>query len=162
MGSPNGYLMTAGQILTPWLRQSGVQHHLQEWRLQTGWAGIAGHLVATHSRPLRLRHQHLTVAVESPAWLHQLRYLEPMLLTQIQRAFGPELVTELRWVVGPVTDESQRPSSQASPTWSAVPLTPETEAVITDAMAPLKDPAIATVARRLLQKALTVAPTAPR
>jgi hypothetical protein len=154
--------MTAGQILTPWLRQSGVQHHLHEWRLQTGWAGIAGHLAAAHSRPLRLRHQRLTVAVESPAWLHQLRYLEPMLLTQIQRTFGPELVTELRWVVGPVIDDSQRPSSQASPTWSPVPLTPETEGVITDAMASVKDPDIAAVVRRLLHKALTTAPTATR
>ena len=154
--------MTAGQILAPWLRQSGLQHHLLERRLQTEWAAIAGQLAATHSRPLHLRRQRLTVAAESPAWLHQLRYLEPMLLTQIQRAFGPELVMELRWVVGPIIDEAQRPSLQAPPVWSSVPLTAETEAAITDAVAPLKDPAVAAVARRLLQKAMTAAPAAPR
>lgn len=157
MGSP----IRAGQILAPWLQQSGVQHHLREWRLQTEWAGIAGHLVATHSRPLRLSRQRLTVAAESPAWLHQLRYLEPMLLAQIQRVFGPELVTELRWVVGPVVDDAQRSSPQALPTWSPIPLTPETSALINDAMVPLKDPAVAEAARRLLQKALTAAPAAP-
>jgi len=150
--------MRAGQILAPWLQQSGVQHHLHEWRLQTGWAGIAGHLVATHSRPLHLRHQRLTVAAESPAWLHQLRYLAPMLLTKVQGVFGPDLVTELRWVVGPVVDDAQRPSPQALPTWALIPLTPETDALINDAVAPLKDPVLAAVARRLLHKALTAAP----
>jgi len=148
----------AGEILAPWLQQSGVQHHLTERRLQTEWAAIAGHLVATHSRPLRLARQRLTVAAESPAWLHQLRYLEPMLLTKIQRAFGPELVTELRWVVGSVVDDGQRPSSLAHPAWTPVPLTPEADALITDAVAPLKDPAVAEAARRLLRKALTAGP----
>jgi len=152
--------MTAGQILAPWLQQSGVQHHLRERRLQTEWAAIAGQLVATHSRPLHLRHQRLTVAVESPAWLHQLRYLEPMLLTQIQRAFGPELVTELRWIVGPVGDDGRHPA-QTTPTWSPVPLTPETDALISKAMAPLKDPGVAEAALRLLHKALTRLPIGP-
>jgi hypothetical protein len=153
--------MRAGQILTPWLQQSGVQHHLRERQLQTEWAEIAGYLVATHSRPLHLRHQRLTVAAESPAWLHQLRYLAPMLLTKIQRAFGLELVTDLRWVVGPVVDDSPRPT-QALPTWSPVPLTPETDALINDALVPLKDPAVAEAARRLLRKALTASPAARR
>jgi hypothetical protein len=146
--------MKAGEILAPWLQQSGVQHHLRERRLQTEWAVIAGHLVATHSRPLRLRHQQLTIAAESPAWLHQLRYLEPMLLAQVQRAFGPDLVTELRWVVGPVVDGLSNPS-QVSPPSSAAPLSPETDALIRDAVAPLADPAVAEAARRLLRKALS-------
>jgi hypothetical protein len=157
---PQKYPMTAGQILAPWLQQSGVQHHLRERRLQTEWAAIAGHLVATHSRPLRLRRQQLTIAAESPAWLHQLRYLEPMLLAQIQRAFGPDLVTELRWVVGPVVDVTSDPP-RVSSTRPAAPLTPETDKLIRDAVAPLTDPAIAEAARRLLRKALSRQPGNP-
>lgn len=152
--------MKAGEILAPWLQQSGVQHHLRERRLQTEWAAVAGHLVATHSRPLRLRRQQLTVAAESPAWLHQLRYLEPMLLTQIQRLFGPELVTELRWVVGPVVDAPSNPS-HASSSQPAAPLSAETDELIRDAVAPLADPAVAEAARRLLRKALSRPPGGP-
>ena len=156
--------MTAGQILAPWLQQSGVQHHLRERRLQTEWAAIAGQLAATHSRPLHLRRQRLTVAAENPAWLHQLRYLEPMLLVQIQRLFGPELVTELRWVVGPVTpatDDAARVSRQAVSSPSPMMPAPEVDALINDAMAPLKDPAVAEAARRLLRKALSRSPIRP-
>lgn len=97
MASP----MKAGEILAPWIRQSGLQPRLLERRLRIEWPAIAGALIATHSQPLRLRHRRLTVAVESPAWLHQLRYLEPTLLEQLRRAIGPDAVTELRWVVGP-------------------------------------------------------------
>jgi hypothetical protein len=152
--------MTAGQILAPWLQQSGVQHHLSERRLQTEWAAIAGHLVATHSRPLRLRHQLLTIAAESPAWLHQLRYLGSMLLAQIQRTCGPDLVTELRWVVGPVVDASITPTD-AAPTQPATPLSPETDRLINEAVAPIADPALAETARRLLRKALRRPPSGP-
>jgi predicted nucleic acid-binding Zn ribbon protein len=152
--------MKAGEILAPWLQQSGVQHHLRERRLHTEWAMIAGHLVATHSRPLRLRRQQLTIAAESPAWLHQLRYLEPMLLAQVQRAFGPDLVTELRWVVGPVIDVTST-SLQVASTQPEEPLTPETDTLIRDAVALLSDPAVAEAAHRLLRKALSRLPGIP-
>jgi hypothetical protein len=150
----------AGEILAPWLQQSGVQHHLTERRLQTEWAAIAGHLVATHSWPLRLRHQQLTIAAESPAWHHQLRYLGSMLLAQIQRTCGPDLVTELRWVVGPVGDGPSSPPP-VSPGPTEAPLSPETDEWIHNAVAPLTDPAIAEAARRLLRKALRRSSTSP-
>jgi len=144
--------MKAGEILAPWLQQSGVQHHLRERRLQLEWAAIAGQLAATHSRPLRLRRQQLTVAAESPAWLHQLRYLEPMLLAQIQRAFGADLVTELRWVVGPVVDAPTvlLPPESAQ---AAAAVSSELDRLIQDTVAPIADPSVAEAARRLLTKA---------
>lgn len=149
--------MKAGEILAPWLQQSGMQHHLRERRLQTEWAAIAGQLAATHSRPLRLRRQQLMVAAESPAWLHQLRYLEPMLLAHIHRVFGPDLVTELRWVVGPVVDLTPD-SPREAPPLSAEPLSEEAGALIRDAVASLADPSVAEAARRLLCKALSRQP----
>jgi hypothetical protein len=147
-------LMKAGAILAPWLQQSGLSHRLLEQRLQLDWAAIAGHLIAQHSRPFRLRHRKLTITVESPAWLHQLRYLEPTLLEQIHRAIGPKLVSELRWVVGAVStpelsDQLGVPSASAPP-----PLSAEAQATIDAALAPLGDPAIAEIARRVMQKAL--------
>ena len=144
--------MKAGEILAPWLQQSGVQHHLRERRLQLEWAVIAGQLAATHSRPLRLRRQQLTVAAESPAWLHQLRYLEPMLLAQIQRAFGADLVTELRWVVGPVVDAPTVPPPPES-AQAAAAVSAELDRLIRDTVAPIVDPSVAEAARRLLTKA---------
>jgi len=148
-------LMKAGAILAPWLQQSGLSHRLLEQRLQCDWAAIAGHLIAQHSRPLRLRHRKLTITVESPAWLHQLRYLEPSLLEQIHRAIGPKLVGELRWVVGAVSTpelpDQPGGSSSADPPQT---VSPEMQLLIDGALAPLADPAIAEIARRVMQKAL--------
>jgi hypothetical protein len=152
--------MKAGEILAPWLQQSGVQHHLRERRLQLEWAAIAGRLAATHSRPLRLRRQQLTVAAESPAWLHQLRYLEPMLLAQIQRAFGADLVTGLRWVVGPVVDAPTAPP-QPDPTQATAAVSSEFDRLIQDTVAPITDPSVAEAARRLLTKAWSRSPGGP-
>ncbi|MEW6325444.1 MAG: DUF721 domain-containing protein [Nitrospirota bacterium] len=145
-------LAKAGEILAPWLRQSGVQHHLLEQRLQLDWAEIAGALVATHSRPLRLRQRQLTVAVESPAWLHQLRYLAPMLLEQIRRSVGPDVVAELRWVVGlPASSALSDSREQPEP---ARPLSAEAQRTIAAALEAVRDPELAERARRLLEKAL--------
>lgn len=153
------FLTKAGEILAPWLKQSGVQHHLLERRLQADWAAIVGTLISTHTRPLRLRQRRLTIAAESPAWLHQLRYLEPALLEQIRRAAGPEAVTEVRWVVG-LPDSSAAASfdrsnarTEAAP--AAAPLSAEAQTVMAAALAALHDPAITGSVRRLMEKALS-------
>jgi hypothetical protein len=156
------WLMKAGKILAPWLEQSGFRHHLAERRLQTQWVSIAGHLMAAHSQPLRLRHHRLTIAVESPAWLHQLSFLQPLLLEQITRAIGTGLVTELQLVVGPI--ESPLPNDPGSPVFGAPsrpspPLTQEAAALITTAVTPLQDPAMAQLVRRLMEKALASTPS---
>lgn len=158
-----GFLTKAGEILAPWLRQSGVQHHLIERRLQTEWAAISGSLIATHSRPLRLRQRRLTLAAESPAWLHQLRYLEPTLLEQIRRVVGPDVVTELHWVVG-LPDAAMSSGHTGSETGAAPgrPLSAEDQAMMAAALELLHDPAIAESARRLMEKALSRAPAPPR
>src|SRR5262245_45469083 len=127
------FLTKAGEILGPWLRQSGVQHHLLEQRLQDDWAAIAGVLVAQHSRPLRLRQKRLTIAVESPAWLRRVRFLEPTLLEQIRRTAGLEAVTEVRWVVGlPDASASSDRSNGRSEAAPPRPLSPEAQTIMTN------------------------------
>lgn len=145
-------LMQVGRILAPWLQQSGLQHALIERQLQARWAAVAGQLVAAHSRPTRLRHGRLTVAVESPAWLHQLSYLQPTLLEQLRRAFGAAAVTDLRLVVGPLEERGAAPP--AAPVADA-PLSPDVEQAIDEALAPVQDSAIAQIMRRLMAKALS-------
>jgi hypothetical protein len=150
------WLTKASEILAPWLQQSGLRHHLLEQRLRAEWAAIAGALIATHCQPLRLRHRRLTIAAESPAWRHQLHYLEPVLLEQIRRAVGPDLVTELHWMVGPPepSTTNTRSGSPSAPGASR-PLDAEAQAAITAALTPLRDPQLAERVRRLMEKALS-------
>jgi predicted nucleic acid-binding Zn ribbon protein len=60
------------------------------------WPGMVGDAIGAHSRPRSLRNGVLTVAVDSPVWGTQLRYLEADL---VQRAREHAPVTSLRLVV---------------------------------------------------------------
>ena len=60
------------------------------------WAALVGDAISTHSRPRSLRDGVLTIAVDSPAWGTQLRYLEADVVRMVA-AHAP--VTSLRIVL---------------------------------------------------------------
>ena len=65
------------------------------------WTDIVGAAVAAHSRPLALRRDTLTIAVDQPGWATQLTYLEADLVRRIGEVAGPDAVRHVRVTVRP-------------------------------------------------------------
>ena len=65
-------------------------------RLFAAWPALVGDAVASHATPLSLRQGTLVVAVDDPAWVTQLRWLEADLLARFADAVGEGVVTGLR------------------------------------------------------------------
>ena len=69
--------------------------------LQARWSDIVGDTFAAHVRPLKLAGGTLVIAVDDPAWVTQLTYLEGDLVTRCNEALGAPAVTATRTVVRP-------------------------------------------------------------
>lgn len=68
-------------------------------RLLDAWPEIVGDALARHARVRGVRAGVLEVAVDSPAWATQLRYLEADLVARASRVVGPGVVETVRVVV---------------------------------------------------------------
>jgi predicted nucleic acid-binding Zn ribbon protein len=65
----------------------------------TRWAEIAGDANAAHSRPVSLTDGTLVVAVDDPAWLTGLRFVEQGLLQRLHEVAGDGVVGRVEWRV---------------------------------------------------------------
>jgi len=119
----------------------GVRHG----RLTAEWASLVGPAVAAHARPLRVEDGWLHVAVDSSAWLHELSLQEDALLTRLRRVVE---LRGLRLQLGPLPPRAPAPQDPGG----GRPLAPEELAAIEGAVAPIRDPALATTIRRLMTK----------
>lgn len=67
------------------------------------WAAIVGDQIATHARPQGLRDGQLTIAVDQPGWVTELRYRHGEVLAAVREATGSDAVRGLRIVVKPAS-----------------------------------------------------------
>jgi len=91
-----------GDILSRVMKQAGLSE--QHWAavLEDNWTDIAGAEVARHTRPGPLREKTLSVYVDSPVWLNELRRMgQRHLLNNLQKQFGPSKITAVRLELDP-------------------------------------------------------------
>lgn len=63
------------------------------------WPELVGPTIARHSRALTIEDGRLVVVVDSPAWLAQLNYLAPQLLSRIRTRTGGGIVRDFRFIL---------------------------------------------------------------
>ncbi|MBI2606064.1 MAG: DUF721 domain-containing protein [Deltaproteobacteria bacterium] len=79
----------------------GFKEKEREFEIFECWERAAGPKVAGHCWPVKfVEKDTLLVASESSAWLQQLRYLEALLLDNLEREMGRRHVKKLRFMIG--------------------------------------------------------------
>ena len=66
------------------------------------WPDVVGDHLATHCKPVSLRHGVLTIAAAEAAWGAQLRWLEADLRRRLDDVLGPAAVTRIAVRVRPL------------------------------------------------------------
>ena len=89
-------------ILEGLARRLGLESKLLESRLRRNWVSIVGEPIASNTWPDQIRYKKLYLLVHNSVWLHQLTFLKPSLLHNLNGVAGGELVTDIVLRVGEI------------------------------------------------------------
>ena len=84
-------------VLSDVLRQLGLEKTAEGWRAVAEWPVVAGVRIARRSRAVSFRDGALTVEVEGSAWMHELGFLKPELVRNLNRHLGADVVRDVRF-----------------------------------------------------------------
>jgi predicted nucleic acid-binding Zn ribbon protein len=104
-----------GKISAAPRRSKGADPLLDPEQLAcAAWARAAGKKIAQHTRPAKLVRGRLVVEVEDAVWQGNLFSLSRHILSNLERALGPGMVSDLEFRIMPRRREPQRAESLAS------------------------------------------------
>ncbi len=160
------FFASVGSVLAGIAHRYGLETKLAEHRLQQRWAEIAGAPVAAHTRPDAIRFKKLHLVVENSVWLHQLTFLKPTLIRQINAAVGRPLVSEIVLRVGDVSvpvDRGNEAATTVGPVGGEEPVTndPAVRAQAAAYADRVTDPALRARLEALMARALSAPPEPP-
>jgi len=98
-----------GEAVTPLIVGWGLKGAMQLERIRQSWGAFFPGPLTVHAEPQSLRDGHLSVTVDSSAWLHQVRYMQ----TKILQRLSPLGVKRITVRVGRVTPLPE--TGQAAP-----------------------------------------------
>jgi len=127
-------------LLQKQLAGLGLADRLREveiWRL---WPDVVGPAVASRAQPLRIINGTLTVAVSSPAWMQELRFLTAMMKEKLNDRLGAVLIKEI--VLRPGTFEKAAHSAAEDEPEPLKVLSGQQKAFIAEQTAGIADPEI--------------------
>jgi hypothetical protein len=87
----------------------GLAEPLVFSRIVEAWPDLVGEAVAAHSRVRTVRNGIIEIAVDSPAWATEFRYLERDLVARASRLVGKGVVVGIRAVVERRTGSPDEP-----------------------------------------------------
>ncbi len=66
------------------------------------WDSAVGHAIAMNAKPDAFKDGHLTVNVSSSAWIHQLKFLEKEIISNINKQMDKNLIKQIRFKIGKI------------------------------------------------------------
>ena len=107
--------------------------------IRCAWEYLAGKVLASRTRPLRIFQNRLIVEVPDGSWPKQLRRYEGLLVERIQRLLGEEAVTAMEWHVNPGL---ATPVASPTPTVETLPprIPPQADSALEGAAEKIRDP----------------------
>ena len=82
-------------VIMRFMRQSGLEMPLNQYRLIQSWADVAGQLVAEQTKEIFIRNQTLYVRVTSPAMRANLMMNRTRLTSLLNKQVGADVITNI-------------------------------------------------------------------
>ncbi len=90
---------SVGQALPAVIRRLKLVRVVEGQRLVDAWPGVAGEKIAQHTRALSFEKGVLTVAVDGPVWMTELRFLKPQLMRSLAPKIARGRLKDIRFVL---------------------------------------------------------------
>ena len=87
-------------VIMRFMRQSGLEMPLNQYRLIQSWADVAGQLVAEQTKEIFIRNQTLYVRVTSPAMRANLMMNRTRLTSLLNKQVGADVITNIALMYG--------------------------------------------------------------
>ena len=66
------------------------------------WDTAVGSPIAMNAKPDAFKDGVLLVNVSSSSWIHQLKFLEPDMIRNLNKSLGTDLITQIRFKIGKI------------------------------------------------------------
>jgi len=145
-----------GQILRKVAKREGLPLDGTDFRLLSLWDRAVGPQVAAQTYPQDIRRGILQVRVSSSVWMHQLQFLKEDILRKLRDVMGNDTVSGLRFSIGEIPRPAPAPPPDAPPpeVLGTSLLKPRDLKLIEENLAPLADPELRELLRRVMTKDL--------
>jgi len=100
-------------ILTPFLKRTGLSWRIKEQKIMENWKEIVGQDIAQNTEPSKLRGGVLYIKVSNPVWIQQLQFFKEMIVKNIHQEIKEIVVDDLRFFIGKIdpTPDSYLPAN---------------------------------------------------
>ncbi|UCC66098.1 MAG: DUF721 domain-containing protein [Deltaproteobacteria bacterium] len=131
------------------LRSLNLDARMRGYAIWGIWDKVVGETVAQQAQPSFLRRGILFIKCSSPAWMQQLQFMKGMILEELNRQLGGEVIKDIRFQIGVVS----RPSLEGQSVGDQDVVLDEAEKEwMTEALRPLQDPEVKEIVRRIMVK----------
>jgi hypothetical protein len=117
----------ANAVLTTMLSQLVPPRRWNEYRVWEVWAEVVGEALARKACPSSIRNGTLFVMVSHPVLIQQLQFSKARLRDRLNQQLGTGVVSDIRFVIGRVSERALRPSIPAQrplPEYTEITLPP--------------------------------------
>jgi predicted nucleic acid-binding Zn ribbon protein len=104
-----------GDVLEKSLKRFAPAMRLDEYGVWPVWNDVVGKAIARNAQPEKIRNGTLFVKVASPVWMQQLQFMKEMIAEKLNTRLKGEVVKNIFFVVGRITDEVMEQESKSSP-----------------------------------------------
>ena len=89
-----------GSLLGDFLKDSGLDRGISQWRPVVAWRDLVGDEIAAHAEAFRFARGVLWVTVPNSVWMQHITYLKPEIMRILRRECPGARVTDIRCVIG--------------------------------------------------------------
>ncbi|MBI4825465.1 MAG: DUF721 domain-containing protein [Nitrospirae bacterium] len=133
-------------LLKKYFKESGIESGLLVNKLQKHWPKIVGKTIAAHTSPEAIKDKQLTIAVDTPQWMHHLGFFKE----EISEKLKTYDMTEIRFKLGRLSKVDDRSQALNKPDLSKDDL-----AYIEDILKGCNDPELKEKLKNLITHGLT-------
>lgn len=133
-------------LLKKYFKESGIENGLLVNKLQKNWPKLVGKTIAAHTSPEAIKDKQLTIAVDTPQWMHHLGFFKE----EISEKLKQYDMTEIRFKLGGLSKAEDSIPSPRKPE-----LSNDDFAYIEDTLKDINDPELKEKLTKLITHGLT-------
>jgi len=144
----------ASRVFSELIRDLGLEKGMALASIRKKWETLIGEPVSNHTLPFSFQNGQLLIMVDSPEWLHELRYFQ----NEFTNKLSPFGVRSIRLKLGSVKKPRKRPVPRKAPKRD---LSPQEQEFINEVSSEINDTDMRDQIRKAIENSLAYRPEEP-